>query len=75
MICKCVLFAIYLPLLSSFILTMWYVNKDMAGNLSKWYDGFILTMWYVNEIKGKIVLDEFASFILTMWYVNFAWKP
>ncbi len=31
-----------------FILTKWYVNKEVQKKLETMYAGFILTKWYVN---------------------------
>ena len=35
----------------SFILTMWYVNKEEWATIMEYYKSFILTMWYVNPWK------------------------
>ena len=75
MICKFGTLPDITSFLSSFILTMWYVNNKCGHNNKEIEVGFILTMWYVNEHEKDKLVKHAKSFILTMWYVNLGVSP
>ena len=51
--------------LASFILTKWYVNKELDNLLVTFYKSFILTKWYVNI--NKVMKSDKGAF---MFYIN-----
>ncbi|EQF08762.1 hypothetical protein QEM_1065 [Clostridioides difficile CD132] len=44
----------------SFILTKWYVKKNLIKDYSKSFDCFILTKWYVKNKKDTSVTNFYT---------------
>ncbi|CDS86333.1 hypothetical protein BN1095_340155 [Clostridioides difficile] len=49
MVCKCYSLLDNYPIRICFILTKWYVNKNIIDTKKDSENSFILTKWYVNK--------------------------
>ena len=75
MVCKCYSLLDNYPIRICFILTKWYVNKNIIDTKKDSENSFILTKWYVNAYVYIIEISFKCRFILTKWYVNKSHRP
>ena len=60
MVCKVTRAIFFTRLRGSFILTKWYVKKNLIKDYSKSFDCFILTKWYVKNKKDTSVTNFYT---------------
>ena len=56
--------------ITSYVLTIWYVNNKYINKYLRSYHRYVLTIWYVNMFIQQKLNKKITSYVLTIWYVN-----